>query len=131
MVVLVDLEVARELPTLPLRERCLEYAMVSSLLGLLGLPSRLRTSGVSLSRCSLGIGTGLCFATGIRDLPLPWDIECASVSSKISSGRLRSQLGMSMVLVSMDAALEFFLDRETVYSDPPIDRAELLALSWL
>ena len=103
----------------------------------LGLPSRFLGRRVSRARCSLGIGTGLVFATGIREEPFPLlaDTEWPSPpSSRISSGLLKSQLGMvdrSMVLVSTEVAVEFFLDLETLYSEPPIDLDDPLILSWL
>ena len=118
---------------LPLLERVLGYVMVSSAPG---LTSRFRGRRVSRARCSFGKGTGLVFATGIRDepFPLPLITQCPSPSSKISSGRRRSQLGMvakSRTLASVVVAAEFFLDRGTVYSVPPIDLLDPLILSWL
>jgi hypothetical protein len=121
------------LPALPLLARCLGYVIVSSTPG---LPSRFRARRVSLAMCSFGTGTGLPFATGIREEPFPLllDSECPSPpSSRISCGRLRSQLGRvaRSVLISDVVAAEFFLDRETVYSEPPIDLPDPFILSWL
>jgi hypothetical protein len=105
--------------------------MLSSTPGLLSL---FRGKRVSLARCSLGIGTGLTLATGIREqaFPLPLDKECLSPSSMISSGRLKSQLGRPLksgVLTSVVVAAEFFRDLGTVCSEPPIDLADPFILS--
>lgn len=118
---------------LPLLARVLGYVILSSSPGLL---SRLRARRVSRAICSLGIGTGLVFETGIRDEPFPllFDTLYPSTSSRISSGNLRSQLGtgvMSRVLVSVEVAAEFFLDLEGACSEPPIDLPDPLTLSWL
>jgi len=124
----------RALPVLPLRARVFGYVMLSSSVG---LGSRFRVSTVSRAICSVGIGTWLLLATGILEELFPLLLLaafCASASSKISSGRLKSQLGIetgSAVRVSVvDVAVEFFLDL-AVYSDPAIDLPELFNLSWL
>jgi hypothetical protein len=115
---------ASALPVLPLLARVFGYVMASSALG---LASRFLGRRVSRARCSLGSGTELTLGTGILD-ELLVDTECPSPSSKISSGRLRSG---STDLVSIEVAIEFFLDLGTVCSEPPMDLAEPLSLSWL